>query len=206
MPRIYNSLVALNGNMLASVDLETTGRRPGHHEIIQIAVVPLDSEIRPLEGVRPFYHNIRPLHPERADGRATQVHGLKIEDLILHAPHPGKVADLLREWWERLDLPAGKTLVPLAHNWAFESAFLTAWLGIDEKQTLFHSHARDAFLLALSLNDRAAFAGEILPFNNVSLGSLCNKFRVVNENPHDALSDALAEAKVYRAMVTMDLF
>ena len=148
MPNIYSGLVHINGNMLASVDLETTGRRPGHHEIIQIAVVPLNSDIRPLEGVRPFYHNIRPLHPERADGKATQVHGIKIEDLILHAPHPGKVADLLREWWERLDLPASKTLVPLAHNWAFESAFLTAWLGIDEKQTLFHSHARDAFLLA----------------------------------------------------------
>ena len=206
MPSIYSGLVAINGNLLASVDLETTGRRPGHHEIIQIAVVPLNSDIRPLEGVRPFYHNIRPLHPERADGKATQVHGIKIEDLILHAPHPGKVADLLREWWERLDLPAGKTLVPLAHNWAFESAFLTAWLGIDEKQTLFHSHARDAFLLALSLTHRAAFAGEKPPCNKVGLGSLCKHFHVTNETPHDALSDALAEAEVYRAMVTMDIY
>ena len=82
----------------------------------------------------------------------------------------------------------------------------TAWLGIDEKQTLFHSHARDAFLLALSMNDRAAFAGEKLPFNKVGLGSLCRKFHITNESPHDALSDALAEAEVYRAMVTMDLF
>lgn len=206
MPNIYNGLVALNGNLLASIDLETTGRRPNRHEIIQIAVVPLDSDIRPLKDVRPFYHNIRPLHPERAEREASQIHGLKLEDLILHAPHPGKVADLLREWWERLDLPAGRTLVPLAHNWVFESAFLTAWLGIDEKQTLFHSHARDAFLLALSMNDRAAFAGEKLPFNKVGLGSLCNKFHVTNETPHDALSDALAEAEVYRTMVTMDLF
>ncbi|MBN2022375.1 MAG: hypothetical protein JW809_06230 [Pirellulales bacterium] len=45
-------LVHLNGNLLASIDLETTGLQAGHHEPIQIAVVPLNSGIRPLEGAR----------------------------------------------------------------------------------------------------------------------------------------------------------
>lgn len=205
MPRIYSGLVHLNGNLLVSVDLETTGRRPGYHEIIQIAVVPLDSDLRPLEGVRPFYQNLKPFFPERAEKRAGYVHGISLESLMLHAPHPDKVADLLREWWERLDLPAGKTLVPLAHNWAFESAFLTAWLGLEEKQALFHGHARDAMLLALTTNDRAAFLGEKTPFNSVSLVSLCRKLGVFNPTPHDALCDAIAEAEVYRSLVTMDL-
>ncbi len=206
MSKTYSGLVHLNGHLLASVDVETTGRRPGYHEIIQIAVVPLNSDLRPLDGVRPFYHNVKPIFPERAETRASYVHGIKIEELILHAPEPGKVADLLREWWEKLDLPAGKTLVPLAHNWAFESSFLTAWLGIDEKGTLFHSHARDAMLLALTMNDRAAFAGEKAPFNGVGLESLCRKFNVANPSPHDALCDALAEAEVYRSLIVMDLF
>ena len=60
-----------------------------------------------------------------------------MEDLILHAPSSGKVQDLLVEWWEKLDLPLGKTLVPLAHNWAFEAGFLRAWLGVELTQTLF---------------------------------------------------------------------
>jgi DNA polymerase III epsilon subunit-like protein len=42
----------LNGNLLASIDLETTGLQAGYHEPIQIAVAPLNSDIRPLEGVR----------------------------------------------------------------------------------------------------------------------------------------------------------
>src|SRR3989304_985946 len=87
--RTYSGLVHLNGNLLASIDLETTGLRAGYHEPIQIAVVPLNSDIRPLEGVRPFYTTIRPEHPERQDG-AGYVHGLKIEDLIIHAPTSGK--------------------------------------------------------------------------------------------------------------------
>lgn len=148
MTKTYSGLVNLNGNLLASVDLETTGTRAGYHEPIQIAVVPLDSDIRPLEGVRPFYTTIKPLFPERQDRKAGYVHGISLEELVLHSPEAGKVADLLMEWWEKLELPFGKTLVPLAHNWAFEAKFLQAWLGVDRASELFHGHARDAMLYA----------------------------------------------------------
>lgn len=204
MVKTYSGLVHLNGNLLASIDLETTGLQAGFHEPIQIAIVPLNSDIQPLESVRPFYTTIRPVYPERQE-RAGYVHGIKMEDLALHAPEAGKVQDLLVEWWEKLDLPFGKTLVPLAHNWAFESKFLQAWLGVDLAQTLFHGHARDAMLYALALNDKAAFMGLPAPFPKVGLSSLCKHFKISNPCPHDALCDAMAEAKCYRAMLTMEL-
>lgn len=206
MTKTYSGLVHLNGNLLASIDLETTGRRPGYHEPIQIAVVPLNSDLRPLEGIRPFNEYIKPLHDYRAEQTATYVHNIDLKWLQLHALEPGQVADRLVEWWESLDLPFEKTLVPLAHNWAFESSFLKAWLGVELTNKLFHSHARDAMLYALSLNDKAAFAGEAAPFGRVGLESLCKKFNVFNPNPHDALCDSLAEAEVYRSMLLMDLF
>jgi hypothetical protein len=53
--KVYPGLVHLNGHLLAAIDLETTGTRPGYHEIIQIACVPLDSDIKPLAGATPFY-------------------------------------------------------------------------------------------------------------------------------------------------------
>jgi len=205
MVKTYSGLVHLNGSVLASVDLETTGRRAGYHEIIQIAVVPLNSDLRPAEGIKPFYTTVRPEHPERQERGAAYVHGININELILNAPESGKVKDLLVEWFERLDLPVGKNLVPLAHNWAFEASFLTAWLGIEQTGYIFHSHARDSMLYALSLNDRAAFKGEKAPFNRVSLGSLCKHFGVPNEAAHDAMNDALAEAEVYRAILHLDL-
>ena len=52
---MYSALPHLNGNLLASVDVETTGRRAGWHEIVQIGIRPLNADIRPLEGVTPFY-------------------------------------------------------------------------------------------------------------------------------------------------------
>lgn len=207
MTKVYSGLVNLNGNLLASVDLETTGRRAGYHEIVQIAIVPLNSDIRPLEGVRPFYTTMKPQFITRAERCASFVHRLDLEQLKLHAPEPGRVADWLEEWWERLDLPVGKTLAPLAHNWAFESSFLKVWLGVDLADKIFHGgEARDAMLYARSLNDRAAFAGEPGLFDRVGLGSLARKFNVHNPQPHDALCDALAEAEIYRCMLVHNLF
>ena len=70
---VYPGLVHLNGCLMAAVDLETTGTRPGYHEIIQIAVVPLDSDFKPLADVRPFYTLVKPNHPERESaGRQAQ--------------------------------------------------------------------------------------------------------------------------------------
>ncbi len=204
--RTYNSLVHLNGNLMAAIDFETTGLEPGYHEIIQIGIVPLNSDFRPNTELRPFYHNLAPKHPERSQAGAGQVHGLNLEDLILHSPSAERVADLLVDWWHGLDLPEGKTLVPLGFNWEFESGHGRHWLGYDLFNQLFHGHARDGMRLAISLNDRAAFAGETIPFSRVGLKGLCKYFGVINENPHDALSDAFAEAAVYRALLHHGLF
>ncbi len=198
--KTYSSLVTCNGNLLASIDLETTGTQPGFHEIIQIAVVPLNSDIRPNNDLPVFYQNIKPKRPERATQGATAKHGISINDLLLEAPDSEKVEDMLVEWFDNLDLPFGKVLVPLAHNWAFESSFLKAWLGVEMVDRLFHSHARDSMLTAVYLNDRAAFAGEPAPFNRVGLGSVCNKFGIKNTKAHDALADSYAGAEAYRAM------
>lgn len=206
MATTYPGFVHLNGNLLAAIDFETTGKRAGWAEIIQVAVLPLNSDIRPLAGVRPFYMNLAPKYPERAERAASLVHGLDLTELMLHSPSSEKVADLLVEWWQKLDLPMNKCLVPLAHNWAFESAHGKAWLGDELFSQLFHSHARDAMLYALALNDKSAFKGEPVPFAKVGLGALCNRFNIDNPNHHDALNDCIVEAEVYRSLLHYDLF
>jgi len=205
MTRTFSAMPHLNGNLMVAVDVETTGSRPGFHEIVQIAVVPLNSDIRPLEGVRPFYTNVRPLYPERAEKRALGIHGLNLDDLVARAADPDQVAEMLVNWFERLDMPMERNLVPLAHNWAFESSFLKAWLGVPLADKVFHSHARDGMLTALHMNDKAVFKGEKAPFNHVGLTKLCKYFGVVNSKEHDAFADCIAEAEVYRCLVMMDM-
>lgn len=198
-----SGFVHCNGNVLAAVDVETTGRQPGWHEIIQIAIQPLNSRCEPLEGASPFYHTIKPEHPERAEAKATAVHRLDINHLILHAPDKWQVADWLDEWWGNLGLPHRRTLVPLAQNWQYEAGFLKAWLGMESFNQFFYWAARDTMLIAIYLNDCAYMRGQPIPFQSVGLPALCTHFGIINENPHDALADARAEATVYRHLLEM---
>lgn len=205
MVRTYSAMPHLNGNLMVAVDLETTGDRPGYHEPVQIALVPLNSDLRPLAGVRPFYTNIKPLFKERADRKATNVHGLDLDELVINAPSPDTVVARMIHWFEQLDLPFEKNLVPLAHNWAFESGFLKAWLGTGLTQKIFHFHPRDGMLLALSMNDKAVFRGEAAPFSSVSLVSLAKHFNITNARSHDAYHDCVTEAEVYRCLLLKDI-
>ncbi len=201
MVKVPMSLINLNGNMLAAVDVETTGLVAGYHEIIQIAVVPLSEQIEPVKGINPFYMNLAPSYPERCDKGSTWIHNLDIAMLVSNCPDQWKAADLFDEWFQKLDLPMKRSLVPLAHNWVFEAGFLQAWLGIESFNQLFHPHPRDSMLFALGLNDAASLQGLSVPFNYVGLDALCKHFGLVREKSHDALNDALATAKVYKSLL-----
>jgi DNA polymerase III epsilon subunit-like protein len=191
----------LDGNILAAVDVETTGRVPGYHEIIQIAIQILDSDCKPTDQF--FYHTIKPEHKDRVEPRATAVHRLDVDHLILHAPDKWQVADWLDDWWSNLDLPFKKTMVPLAQNWRYDSSFLIHWLGLESFNQFFYWEARDTMRAATFLNDVAYWRGKKKPFPFPGLESLCNKLGIKNENPHDALADARAEGEVYRRLLEM---
>lgn len=198
---MMSQLLHLNGNMLAAIDIETTGKDSATHEIIQIGIQPLNANYEPIPGVSVFDHVIKPEYPLRADPKATQVHRLDVDYLHRHAPDKWQVADWLDEWITNLKLPYRKSIAPLAQNWSFESGFLKAWLGFESYNQFFHWDIRDVMRVARGLDDRVYRRGKTNPFPSISLGGLCKKFGIVNECPHNALADARAEAAVYKALM-----
>jgi DNA polymerase III epsilon subunit-like protein len=94
-----------------------------------------------------------------------------------------------------------KKILPLAHNWPFEAAFMRKWLGTRTFEDFCFGY-RDTMALANALNDIADFANDPWPFPKVSLTYLCSQLKVENTNPHDALGDAVATAECYRRLVT----
>lgn len=205
-PKLYSSFAHFNANLLCAVDIETTGRMPGYHEILQIAILPLDSKIEPLEGVTPFYMTIAPEHPERVEKEALNIHHLNVSEIARNSLDPWRVADLFNEWFQNLQLPLRKSLVPLAHNWVFEAGFLRAWLGLESFNQFFHPHPRDTMLMAIAANDRAYMRGDKLPYPLVSLTAMCKYLNIENYQAHDALNDAIATSKVYQALLRVPLF
>lgn len=196
-------MLNMNGNVLAALDIETTGLLDAYHDIVQVAVVPLDSNLDPLD-VAPFYMNIKPEHPERADPMAMQVNGLKMEELMV-CPDQWAVADTFDDWWEGLDLGMFKKLVYLTQNAPFDISFMRQWLGIQGFEKYFTRRGRDTMFTALAINDQATWKNKPIPFNRVGLKDLTARFGISLDDHHDALADCLATAKVYRELLRFEV-
>lgn len=199
----HSSMQHLNGNLLCAVDVETTGLISKKHDIIQLAILPLDSQIKPSSTAPPFYINMQPKHPENIDHAALKINKTELAHLIINGFDPWKAADMLDEWFERLKLPVNKRIVPLGHNWIFDCDFIKEWMGDLSFQHVFDFHYRDSMTAALYLNDRADHHNEKYPFPKVSLQYCCSQLEVKNINAHDALADCVATAEVYRRMLSV---
>jgi len=195
------SMVHLNGNQLCAVDVETTGLRPGYHEIYQVAILPLDSNIKPCKGILPFYLDLQILYPEHIDKQAVKMSKLEFAKRQQRAIEPFTAADLLDDWFDRLDLPLYKRICPLAQNFPFDKSFLMAWLGDASYEHLFSPLYRDSMTAAIFHSDLADFHSDKITFVQYNLQYLCQKLDVKNQKAHDALQDCIATAEVYRRLL-----
>ncbi len=195
--------VQWNNHILCAIDVETTGFDHQKHEIIQIAIVPVTPDLKPNTKILPFNTNIAPYKPEKDwDPDALRTHKIDMVKLCNTGLDPWKVADLFDEWFQRLNLPVYKKIMPLAHNWPFEQRFLYDWLGPKSMDAFFFTY-RDTLAMANMLNDIADHNNEELPFPKTSLTYLCSKFKIENQHAHDALGDAVATIEVYNRMMRM---
>jgi len=202
-----------NGNQMCAIDVETTGRDAGYHEIVEICILPLDVNLKPRKDVLPFNIFLIPDHPERFDKSARACHGKNLAYIMKHGFERFAAIDMLQTWIDKLGLPFTKSkaksqrckIIPLAHNYVFDIAFVKAWLGNDQYNEWFFGHFRDTMQIALYLNDHAAQHAEKVPFSKVGLGWLANQFNIEHDQLHEALTDCRVTADVYKAMLDKGL-
>lgn len=193
----------MNNNLLCAVDVETTGLDPSRHELVQIAVVPLNANCEPaFATIDPFLTYIAPCRYPRSnwDPEALRTHKIDCDQLLNTAVDPWKASEEFERWFERLNLPFRKKITILAHNYPCEHGFINSWLGPVAFDDFFYGY-RDTMALANSLNDIADVRSEPYPYPKVSLRYLCSQLKVENMKPHDALADAVATAECYRRML-----
>jgi DNA polymerase-3 subunit epsilon len=152
------------------VDVETSGFRPGHARVISIAVLALDAGGRVEQSV------VSLVNPG-IDPGPTHVHGLTAA-MLADQPQFADIAG------DVIAVLAGRTLV--AHNVAFDYAFLAAEAEIAEAELPF-----DSVMCTVELARRLD-----LGVDNLRLATLAAHWGVAQTRPHDALDDAQVLAGV----------
>jgi DNA polymerase III epsilon subunit-like protein len=185
--------------MIASMDCETTGLDPSYNEIIQFAGVILKDNLEIDKQIMPFRVYVKPQYPERIHPKAMEVNGLKLDELMSKGIDKKVFVDLFVEWAKKFP----PKIYPLGQNWPFDKEFLRHTIGFDVFNELIDYHYRDTCVAAEYINDREYFQNGKIRFKKTRLGELCKELNVPLPKPHDALSDCLACAEVYRKMVQM---
>ena len=197
-----------NENLLCAIDVETTGLDPRIHEIVQVAILPLDIFFNPLQDVLPFNILIKPIRVNCIDHKAMKVNKLSLRRLCRDGMSYEMSHDLFDRWMKQLDLRPHadgqpRQIMPLGHNYQFDKSFLIQWLGLETYNTNFHWHIRDTMASALFLKDRFSLFMHKDPLPKVNLSYLCACLKIKRVRSHDALCDCVDTAKVYQKMTKM---
>ena len=193
------------GNLLCAIDTETTGLDPDKHEIIELAILPLgwDLEFHPHHSLLDMY--MRPDQLEDIDPHSLTVTGKTLQERLESGLDQGVAVDALYDWYDRLCLDAKSRIIPVAHNWVFDRAFLLRLLGQKGFDLMFSHHPRCTMAMANCLNDRAWWKDEDLPFPRMSLRECCTSAGIIfHGNVHGALEDAKLCKQLYKFMVSFN--
>lgn len=179
---------------LVFVDIETTGLDPHTHEIIEIAVLRVRQDW-PEEGLPTFAPalewstKVKPTHIGTADPVSLKINKYTEE-----------------EWSDAMNLDEAMKLfiekaddgVMVAHNVAFDAAFIDQALHTHGIQNTMHYHRIDTVSMAFGV------LHNVPEVNRYSLNELCKYFSITNEKAHTALSDVRADFALFRKLMAYE--
>lgn len=181
--------------IIAAIDIETTGLDPLYHDIIEIAIQPLDAAFGIMESILPFVARIRARKPRNASPKALEVNGLDLNE-------GEEFADVLKRLEAWLAEYRIEKINILGQNVDFDRTFIEAQ--IPELGQLFgHRDIRDSQRLARAFNDIAIMKTGKPAFENLGLVALREALGIERSQAHRALDDAIDSAKVYKALLEM---
>jgi len=209
----------LNGNLPCVISCDYTSFHPTEGEVYQFVAFPLHPEsLKPHPDINLFSVIIRPQKPVDLETVAqdkrfyytwlkekVQVNKEKAFEAFMSGTDTYTAADLFDRWFDALQLGELKQLIPIAHNWAFDTPFLINWLGSRNFKRIFFPYARDTAVSASFLNDCVGYRGAVFtfPYQKVDYKYLYStqKNDMDLGKGNDSLNRAWMLATIYRKMV-----
>jgi DNA polymerase-3 subunit epsilon len=179
--------------IIAAIDLETTGLDPHFHDIIEIAIQPLDGSFEPLADIPPFVARIKARRPQNASAKAMEVNGLDLND-------GDEYHEFLARLLAWLDEYRVEKIQMLGQNADFDRSFIEADIP-ELGRMLGHRDIRDSQRLACAYNDLVRLRTGRPAFEKLGLSNLRKALGIEGSQEHRALDDALDTAKVYKALL-----
>lgn len=201
---VFWGMQHLNNNVLCGLKTELTGPDPEMHELIEVAVVPVNQMLEIHEDYPLFNLRVRPMEPNPFDDfKECRLSRSEIAQACLRAFDRDKVADLLLDWFHGMHLPFRKKIIPLTYNFPRERQILINWLGYEKYNEMFSEDHRDILVAAHYMNDRQCVKAEPVVYNKQTLSWLAKIHNVQPVERGTACSDALLCAQVYKRMLQL---
>jgi DNA polymerase-3 subunit epsilon len=179
-------------HVFAFIDTETTGLDPDRHELIEIGGLIVrasdPSDITTYEVIEEFEYKIKPERIQDANPQS-----LKVTQYEASKWTEGRtLAEVIQDVAVKT-----KDAVMVAHNVAFDSAFLEKAFRTTGITNTMHYHRLDTVSMAYAI---LRAKGEV---DRLSLHALCEHFGVIQNGEHAALPDARSMFELYKKMMSM---
>ncbi len=178
--------------VFAFIDTETTGLDYLRHEIIEVAgiVVRITNPSDPstYEVLHEFEYKIKPERISDADPVSLKIN---------HYDPSQWTEALTRTQAMKLVNEKTEGAVMVAHNVAFDSAFMDKAFKDSGLENKMHYHRLDTVSMAYALlrNNEDV--------DHLSLRALCNHFGIVQDKQHEALADVRATVELYKKLMQL---
>jgi len=189
----------LNSNILCAVAVKTTGSDAAKHEILEIAVIPLDATCRVSRKHNPFNIMMIPEQPQRAEFNLENTFLL---DCCERGMDPYEAAELFESWFAKFNMKDNKGIMVLSHNWAEKRDFIKRWLMPTTFNRCFRKEYRDPQAIGLWFNDKDDARNELCSFPKVKLGYMCSQRKVeyLVRTPN-VIEECVACINLYRDLI-----
>lgn len=189
----------LNSNILCAVAVKTTGSDATKHEILEIAVIPVNAVCKVSKDHIPFNLMFKPERPQDAE---YSINNDFMLDCCTRGMDPYEAAELFEIWFERLKLKGRKQIMVLSHNWASKREFLKAWLMPTAFNRIFNIDYRDIMPIGLYYNDLDDARNELCRFPKVKLSYMCAMHKVEYADRLPTVIDECAACiDLYRSLI-----
>ncbi len=180
-------------DFLAFLDVETTGVTPGHDEVVEIATILTDWDLKEISRIE---MKVKVTSPQKITPEVAKINGYN-EEVWMKEARP------FFEWqnWLSKHVPYGHVACPVGHNVGFDRAIIN-----DYYYKLMGGGK--FFPLSFHLIDTVSLAGvmkiaKIIDVPNLKLATIAPALGIAKEQKHRAMDDCELSKKILEYAVNL---